>query len=154
MDLDIGITEARRKEVAEGLARLLADTYTLYVKTQNYHWNVTGPRFRELHLLFEEEYRDLAEAVDGLAERIRTIGFPAPATLTEFSRLSSVSEDETLPGADDMVRKLLEGHETVLRTAREILGLAEAASDHGTVDVVTARIASHEKTGWMLTATF
>ncbi len=153
MDADIGIPEADRKQVGEALARLLADTYALYLKTQNYHWNVVGPRFRELHLMFEEQYRELAEATDHLAERVRTLGFWAPATFGEFLRLTSIPDDEQVPDAEAMVRKLLQGHGSVLRTAQEVLGLAENAGDHGTVDLVTQRIAHHEKTSWMLAAT-
>ena len=152
MDVDIGISEASRKEIGEALARLLADTYALYLKTQNYHWNVVGPRFRELHLMFEQQYRELGEATDEIAERVRILGFWAPATFAELSRLTSFPEEEGTPNAEAMVRKLLEGHESVLRTAREILDLAEKAGDHGTVDLLAERIARHEKAGWMLAA--
>ncbi len=152
MVTDIGIPEADRKEIGEALARLLADTYALYLKTQNYHWNVVGPRFRELHLMFEQQYKELAEATDEIAERIRILGFWAPATFAEFSRLISVPEEEGVPNAEAMIRKLLEGHESVLRTVRGVLDLGEKAGDHGTVDLATERIAHHEKTGWMLAA--
>jgi starvation-inducible DNA-binding protein len=151
--MDIGIPEDQRKEVAAALAPLLADTYALYLKTQNYHWNVTGPRFRELHAMFEDQYRALAEAVDEVAERIRTLGFWAPATFGEFARLTSLEEEESVPDAEAMVGKLLEGHEVVLRTARRAMGVAQEARDEGTVDLMVARMAHHEKTGWMLAST-
>ena len=150
MDADIGIGETDRKEIGETLARLLADTYALYLKTQNYHWNVAGPRFRELHLMFEQQYQELAEATDEIAERIRILGFSAPATFGEFSRLTSLPIEEGVPEAEAMVRKLLEGHELVLRTARQVLERADKTDDHGTVELTTRRIAYHEKTCWML----
>jgi starvation-inducible DNA-binding protein len=153
VDVDTGIPEARRKEIAEALARLLADTYSLYLETQYYHWNVTGPRFRELHLLFEEQYGQLAEAADEIAERIRTLGFWAPGTFAEFSRLSSVAQEERVPEAEGMLHTLLQHHEVVLRTVREVLSVAEQAGDAATSDLATARIRYHEKTGWMLAAT-
>jgi len=152
MDADVELPEVSRKEIAEALGRLEADTFTLYLKMHYYHWNVTGPRFRELHLTFEEQYRDLWEATDEIAERIRALGFWAPGTLAEFSRLTSVSDAEAIPGAETMIEKLVEGHETVLATAREVLGLAEPAADGATVDLVTERIARHEKMAWMLAA--
>jgi len=152
MDVDVELPEVSRKEIAEALGRLEADTFTLYLKTHYYHWNVTGPRFRELHLTFEEQYRDLWEATDEIAERIRALGFWAPGTLAEFARLTSVPDEEAIPGAEAMIEKLVEGHEAVLATAREVLGLAEPAADDATVDLVTGRIASHEKMAWMLSA--
>src|SRR5829696_7183842 len=117
MEINIGIEEKDRKEIAEGLGKLLADTYTLYLKTHNYHWNVTGPMFQTLHLMFETQYNELALAVDLIAERIRSIGFPAPATYSAFAKLTSISEDEGVPTADDMIRQLVRGNEAVVRTA-------------------------------------
>jgi starvation-inducible DNA-binding protein len=153
MELNTGIPEQARKEISEGLSRLLADTYTLYLKTQGYHWNVMGPMFRTLHLAFEEEYIDLRDAADAIAERIRSLGNHAPASFAEFGRLASVHDEEGAPEAMEMVRRLLEGHETVIRTAREVVSAAEAARDVATADLVTSRIEIHEKTAWMLRAT-
>ena len=153
MDVNTGIPEQARKELSEGLSALLADTYTLYLKTQGYHWNVTGPMFRNLHLMFEEEYIDLRDAADLLAERILALGHAAPASYAEFSRLSSVPDEEGVPEAMDMVRRLVEGNEAVIRTARQVVAQAEEAGDVATADLVTARIEVHEKTAWMLRAT-
>ena len=150
MDLDIGIPESDRKELADGLSRLLADTYMLYLKTHSYHWNVTGPMFRSLHLMFEEEYLDLRDAVDLIAERIRSLGEWAPGSYSEFAKFTSVSDVEGHPEAMDMVRNLVAGHETVIRTAREVVKTAEGAGDVATADVVTQRLDIHEKTAWML----
>lgn len=148
--MDIGINEQHRKEISEGLSHLLADTYTLYLKTHNFHWNVTGPMFRTLHLMFEEQYNELALAVDEIAERIRSLGFPAPATYSEYARLSSIKETAGVPTAADMIRLLIEGHEAVCRTARSIFPTADAASDEPTADLLTTRLQTHEKTAWML----
>lgn len=148
--MDIGINEQHRKEISEGLSHLLADTYTLYLKTHNFHWNVTGPMFRTLHLMFEEHYNELALAVDEIAERIRSLGFPAPATYSEYARLSSIKETAGVPTATDMIRLLIEGHEAVCRTARSIFPTADAASDEPTADLLTTRLQTHEKTAWML----
>ncbi len=153
MELNTGIREEARKEISEGLARLLADTYTLYLKTQGYHWNVSGPMFRSLHLMFEEEYMDLRDAADAVAERILSLGNPAPASYKEFGRLASVPDEEGVPEAMEMVRRLVEGHETVIRTARGVVSAAESAGDVATADLVTSRIEIHEKTAWMLRAT-
>jgi starvation-inducible DNA-binding protein len=153
MDVNTGIPEQARKEISEGLSALLADTYTLYLKTQGYHWNVTGPMFRNLHLMFEEEYIDLRDAADLLAERILALGHPAPASYTEFTRLATVPDEEGVPEAMEMVRRLVDGHEAVIRTAREVVSKAEEASDVATADLVTSRIEVHEKTAWMLRAT-
>jgi starvation-inducible DNA-binding protein len=139
MDVNTGIPEQARKEISEGLSSLLADTYTLYLKTQGYHWNVTGSMFRNLHLMFEEEYIDLRDAADLLAERILALGHVAPASYAEFSRLSSVPDEEGVPEA--------------IRTARQVVAKAEEASDVATADLVTSRIEVHEKTAWMLRAT-
>ena len=148
--IDIGIDEASRAEIAEGLSRLLADTYTLYLKTHNYHWNVVGPMFNTLHLMFETQYNELALAVDQIAERIRALGVPAPGTYREFAKLSSVPEDTDAPDATEMLRRLVEGQETVARTARSVFPIAEKANDQPTADLLTQRMQVHEKTAWML----
>jgi starvation-inducible DNA-binding protein len=153
MDVNTGIDEAARKEIADSLARLLADTYTLYLKTHGYHWNVAGPMFRSLHLMFEEQYMELRDAVDEIAERILALGHPAPASYAELGRLASVPDDPTVPEAMEMVRRLVDGHETVIRTARDVVRAAEASEDVGTADLATVRIETHEKTAWMLRAT-
>ncbi len=150
MPINIGIGEGERREIAEGLSRLLADTYTLYLKTHNYHWNVTGPMFQTLHLMFESQYNELALAVDLIAERIRALGFPAPGTYGEFARLSSIKEKEGVPSAQAMIRELVEGQEAVARTAREVFPAVEAANDQPTADLLTQRMQVHEKTAWML----
>ncbi len=150
MRIDIGIDHTARKDVADGLARVLADSYTLYLKSHNFHWNVTGPMFQTLHLMFEQHYNELALAVDEIAERIRALGFPAPGTYREFAALSTIKEDDGVPAAMDMVRLLVDGHETVARTAREVFKTAEAANDQPTCDLLTQRLQVHEKTAWML----
>ncbi|MDX2099387.1 MAG: Dps family protein [Leptolyngbyaceae cyanobacterium bins.59] len=148
--IDIGISEQDRADIAAGLSRLLADTYTLYLKTHNFHWNVTGPMFQTLHLMFETQYTELALAVDLIAERIRSLGFPAPGTYAEFTKLSSIAETEGVPNAQDMIRLLVEGQEAVARTARSVFPIAEKASDEPTADLLTQRLQVHEKTAWML----
>ncbi len=148
--IDIGINEIDRKAIADGLARLLADTYTLYLKTHNFHWNVTGPMFQTLHLMFETQYTELALAVDGIAERIRALGYPAPGTYAAYSKLSSIKEEQGVPKADQMIRLLVEGQEAVVRTARSIFPAAEKANDEPTADLLTQRMQIHEKTAWML----
>ncbi len=148
--MDIGIDEAARRDIAQGLSRLLADTYTLYLKTHNYHWNVVGPMFNTLHLMFETQYNELALAVDLIAERIRALGEPAPGSYHEFSKLSSVTEDTDTPDAIEMIRRLVEGQETVARTARSVFPIAEQAGDQPTADLLTQRMQVHEKTAWML----
>jgi|SRR5690606_27771884 starvation-inducible DNA-binding protein len=150
MNIDIGISQANREEIAQGLSRLLADTYTLYLKTHNFHWNVTGPMFQTLHLMFETQYTELALAVDVIAERIRSLGFPAPGTYKQYAALSSIKEEEGIPVATDMIRLLVEGQESVVRTARSLYAAAEAADDEATADLLTQRIQLHEKTAWML----
>lgn len=150
MQLDIGIEETDRKEIADALSQLLADTYTLYLKTHGYHWNVTGPMFRSLHLMFEEEYMELRDAVDELAERIRALGVEAPASYAEFARLSSVEDEPGSPAAMEMVRRLVSANETVIRTGRKVVEAAEKANDVATADLATVRIVVHEKTAWML----
>lgn len=150
--IDIGISEGDRTEIAEGLKKLLADSYTLYLQTHNFHWNVTGPQFRELHLMFEEHYTELAEAVDEIAERIRTLGIAAPGTYKAFAELSSIQEVEGVPEAIEMVRLLTHGHEQVVKTSREALKLAQDADDESTAALVSDRMRVHEKTAWMLRA--
>jgi starvation-inducible DNA-binding protein len=150
MSINIGIDENARREIVEGLSRLLADTYSLYLKTHNFHWNVTGPMFQTLHVMFEEQYTELAVAVDLIAERIRALGFPAPGTYTEFAHLSSIDETPGVPKAEDMIRLLVEGNEAVVRTARASFPAAEKAGDESTVDLFTERMRLHEKTAWML----
>jgi starvation-inducible DNA-binding protein len=150
MAIDIGIAEKDREAIAEGLSRLLADTYTLYLKTHNFHWNVTGPMFNTLHLMFETQYTELATAVDEIAERIRALGVHAPGSYAQFARLSKVKEAEDVPAAEEMIRQLVEGQETVARTAREIFPTVEAAHDEPTADLLTQRMQIHEKNAWML----
>jgi starvation-inducible DNA-binding protein len=149
-DIEIGIDASDRKAVADGLSQLLADTYTLYLKTQNFHWNVTGPQFRALHELFEEQYTELAKAVDEIAERIRALGHPAPGTFARFRELTTIEEDGGVPAADDMTRQLSIGHEAVDRTARNVFALADEAEDQVTMDMLVERMQIHEKTAWML----
>jgi len=150
MKIDIGISEGDRTKIAKGLSKLLADTYTLYLKTHCFHWNVTGPMFQTLHLMFETQYNELALAVDLIAERIRALGCPAPGTYSEFAKLSAIKETTGTPKAEEMVKLLVAGQETVVRTARSIFPLAEKAHDEATADLLTQRIQLHEKTAWML----
>jgi starvation-inducible DNA-binding protein len=152
-NIDIGINESNRIAIADGLKKLLADSYTLYLQTHNFHWNVTGPQFRELHLMFEEHYTELAIAVDDIAERIRTLGVAAPGTYRSFAELSSIKEVDGVPEATDMVRLLLQGHEAVVKTCRSVLKLAQGADDESTSALVGDRMRVHEKTAWMLRAT-
>ncbi len=151
--INIGINEEGRLKIAEGLKKLLADSYTLYLQTHNFHWNVTGMQFRELHLMFEEQYTELATAVDEIAERIRTLDVAAPATYKEFSRLSSIEEVEGVPSALEMVELLTKGHEQVIKTSREVLKVAQEFDDESTASLVSDRMRIHEKTSWMLRAT-
>ncbi len=150
MQIDIGIEQKARKKISEGVSRLLADSYALYLKTHYYHWNVTGPMFNTLHLMFETQYTELALAVDQIAERIRSLGFPAPGSFTQFSKLSSISEDKGVPSAEEMIRSLVEGQEAVVRTARSIFPAVNKADDQATADLLTQRIQIHEKNAWML----
>jgi len=150
ISINIGINEADRTEIAEGLSRLLADSYTLYLQTHNFHWNVTGPMFQTLHLMFETHYTELALAVDIIAERIRSLGVRAPGTYAEFLRLSSVKEVAEVPKATEMIRLLVNGHETVVRTVRSIFPAVERAQDEASADLLTQRLQLHEKTAWML----
>jgi len=150
MAIDIGISEQDRKTIAEGLSRLLADSYTLYLKTHNYHWNVTGPMFNTLHLMFEQQYTELAMAVDLVAERIRALGHPAPGSYKAYAALTSIDEETGTPDATEMIRQLVKGQEAVVRTARAVFPAAEAANDEPTCDLLTQRMQIHEKNAWML----
>jgi starvation-inducible DNA-binding protein len=153
MEINLGIEESARDSIAGDLAQLLADTYALYLKSQNYHWNVTGPMFRALHLMFEEHYIELRDAVDMIAERIRSLGHPAPASFGEFSRLTKIADGDGSLDAMEMVRGLAQGHESCAATARSVAQTAEAAGDVATADLATVRVETHEKTAWMLRAT-
>ncbi len=153
MDINIGISEVDRLKSAKALAGLLASTYTLYLKTHGYHWNVEGPHFQQLHIQFMEQYTEMWTAVDELAERIRALGHYAPASYAEMAKLSSISEELGKPSWEDMVHNLAKGHEQVAKEARDVLRVAEDVSDDATADVVTPRITLHEKTAWMLRAT-
>ena len=148
--IDIGIPESQRKEIAAGLSRLLADTYTLYLKTHNYHWNVTGPMFSTLHTMFEQQYQELALAVDEIAERIRALGIFAPGSYSTFKELTQIDEETGVPSAQHMIHQLVLGQEAVVRTAREIFPMIEEANDEPTADLLTNRMQIHEKTAWML----
>lgn len=150
MKINIGITEKQRGEIAKGLSHLLADSYTLYLKTHNFHWNVTGPMFQALHTLFETQYTELALAVDQIAERIRALGVPAPGSYAQFAALSSIKEETGVPDAKAMIRQLVEGQEAVARTARKIFPVVDKASDEPTADLLTQRMQVHEKNAWML----
>ena len=150
MQIDIGISDADRAKIASGLSRLLADSYTLYLKTHNYHWNVTGPQFSTLHTLFETHYTELAIAVDEIAERIRALGHRAPGSYKEFAALSSIAEDDDEPNARQMIERLVAGQEAVARTARSVAPITDAASDEPSADLLTQRMQIHEKNAWML----
>ena len=150
MAIDIGIRDKDRKAIAEGLGKLLADSYTLYLKTHNYHWNVTGPMFNTLHLMFEQQYTELALAVDLIAERIRALGYPAPGSYKAYAGLSSIKEAEGVPAAKAMIAQLVKGQEAVVKTARSIFPAVERANDEPTADLLTQRMQVHEKTAWML----
>ena len=153
MAMNIGIDETKRKEVTGGLARLLADTYTLYLTTHNFHWNVSGPMFNSLHAMFMAQYTELWNAVDPIAERIRSLGEPAPGTYAQFARLTSLADaPETPPKAEAMIRILAEGHEATARSARSLFPVADEAGDQATADLATQRVAVHEKAAWMLRA--
>ena len=150
MEIDIGIKEKDRAKIAEGLSRLLADSYTLYLTTHNFHWNVTGPMFNTLHLMFETQYNELALAVDVIAERIRALGLPAPVSYAQFTKLTSIQEETGVPSAEEMIRQLVKDQEAVVRTARSIFPVVEKASDEPTADLLTQRMQVHEKAAWML----
>ncbi|MCA6334493.1 MAG: DNA starvation/stationary phase protection protein [Phenylobacterium sp.] len=148
--IDIGIPEAERHRIAEGLSALLADSYTLYLMTHNFHWNVTGPQFNSLHAMFMGQYTEQWNAIDVIAERIRALGFPSPGTYAEFARLTSIREPEGVPDANEMVRQLVVAQEATARTARNLFPVVDAARDQPTADMLTQRINVHEKTAWML----
>ncbi len=148
--IEIGISDKDREIISNGLSRMLADSFCLYLKTQNYHWNVKGPMFQTLHVMFMDQYTELWNALDEIAERIRSLGFPAPGTMAEFAKLSSIRETEGVPSAEDMVRDVIIASQTVTRTAREVLDLADKANDQPTIDLMTQRLQIHEKNAWML----
>ena len=150
MAIDIGIAEQDRKEIAEALSRMLADSYVLYLKTHNFHWNVTGPMFQTLHTMFMTQYTELWNALDLIAERIRSLGYPAPGSYKRYVTLSSIQEEEGVPPAQDMIRQLVAGQEAVARTARAAFRVAEAADDQPSADLLTQRMEVHEKNAWML----
>jgi|UniRef100_A0A486XV63 starvation-inducible DNA-binding protein len=150
MKINIGIEEDQRKAIAHGLSILLADTYTLYLKTHNYHWNVTGPMFQTLHTLFETQYTELALAVDEIAERIRALGEFAPGSYKEYAKLTNLKEADGIPSAEDMIKDLVKGQEAIAKTARSIVPVADGAADEVTLDLLTQRMTVHEKTAWML----
>ncbi len=148
--IDIGISDDNREHIAQAVSKVLADTYTLYLMTHNFHWNVTGPRFRDLHLMFEEQYNELALAADEIAERIRTLGHPAPGTYKAFSALSQIEEVDGVPSAETMVETLVAANETVVRSCRDTLKIAQEADDESTAGLISDRLRIHEKTAWML----
>ncbi len=148
--MDIGILDADRKEIAGGLSKLLADTYSLYLKTHSFHWNVEGPMFQTLHVMFMEQYTEMWTALDVIAERIRALGHYAPGTYSEFAKLTSIKESKSVPKAAKMIEEAISGHESVIRTTRSIFEAAEKGKDQTTMDVLTQRLDIHEKTAWML----
>lgn len=150
MTVNIGISEKDRAAIVDGLAKLLADSYTLYLKTHNYHWNVTGPLFNTLHLMFEQQYTELATAVDEIAERIRALGHPAPGSYKAYGRLTEIEEEESVPATEQMIAQLVKGQEAVVRTARSVFPVVETANDEATADLLTQRMQVHEKNAWML----
>jgi starvation-inducible DNA-binding protein len=150
MEINIGIDPKQREEIASGLSRVLADSYTLYLKTHNFHWNVTGPMFQTLHLMFETQYNELALAVDLIAERIRALGVAAPGTYKQFAELSAIKEVDGVPEAQEMIKLLVQGHEPAARTSRQVFEIAETVNDQSTCDLLTQRMQIHEKTAWML----
>ncbi len=150
MNINIGIPENDRKTIANGLAKVLADSYTLYLKTHNYHWNVTGPLFNTLHLMFEAQYTELATAVDEIAERIRALGVAAPGSYKAFTKLTEIEEETDVPSAEEMIHQLVIGQETVVRTARTVFKISDSANDEPTADLLTQRMQIHEKNAWML----
>ena len=150
LSVNIGIDAKDRKKIADGLSALLADSYTLYLMTHNFHWNVTGPHFNSLHAMFMQQYTEQWNALDVIAERIRALGFAAPGTYKQFVKLTSIKEVEGVPKAEEMIRLLVDAHETVARTARSIFSIIEEANDQPTADILTQRLEVHEKTAWML----
>ncbi|TGY90057.1 DNA starvation/stationary phase protection protein [Marinicauda algicola] len=153
MDINMGLDEGQRETMAKAVTKLLADTYALYFKTHAYHWNVTGPRFHDLHAMFMEQYTEMWQAVDDIAERVRALGFMAPISYEEMAKSSSIAFDKKTPDATTMVKNLVAGHEQVVRTARKVLELASEHGDEATADLVAPRVSAHEKTAWMLRAT-
>jgi starvation-inducible DNA-binding protein len=149
-EMDIGISEVNRQRITKGLSVLLADSYTLYLMTHNFHWNVTGPQFNSLHNMFMAQYTEQWNALDIIAERIRSLGFPAPGTYKEFVKLTTITEVEGVPKANEMIRYLVNAHEAVARTARKLFPIVNEANDQPTADVLTQRLDVHEKTAWML----
>lgn len=152
MKVNIGIAEGQRKKIAEGLSKLLADSSVLYLKTHNFHWNVEGPMFNTLHQMFMDQYTELWNALDLVAERIRALGEYAPGSYKQYSKLTTLSESDKVPDSQTMIEQLLEGHEAVARTARTVFPAAEKGNDEATLDLLTQRIQVHEKTAWMLRA--
>ena len=150
MSINIGMTDSQRQAIAAGLSKVLADTYTLYLKTHNYHWNVRGPMFHSLHAMFEQQYSELALAVDEVAERIRALGELAPGSYSEFAKLASIPEGNSRNDAKTMIRELVEGQEAVVRTCRELFPVVDEANDEPTADLLTTRMQTHEKNAWML----
>ena len=148
--MDIGITKKDRQKIAEGLSRLLADSYTLYLKTHNFHWNVRGPMFNTLHVMFMDQYTELWNALDLIAERIRALDFPAPGTYREFAALTVIKESEGVPTATEMIKQLVAGQEAVVKTARSIFPIVDKAGDEPSADLLTQRMQIHEKNAWML----
>lgn len=148
--INIGIDEKERKQVCSGLSKLLANSYLLYLKTQNYHWNVTGRMFQPLHTIFENHYKELAEAIDEIAERIRALGEFAPGSFSSFSKITSIKEDNSIPSAEEMIHSLISGNEAVVKTAREVISLCDEAEDDVTSDMMIERMQIHEKNAWML----
>ncbi|MEN9726515.1 MAG: hypothetical protein RL434_881 [Pseudomonadota bacterium] len=148
--MDIGINAKDREAIAEGLSRLLADSYSLYLKTHGFHWNVTGPMFNTLHLMFMDQYTELWNALDPIAERIRALGFPAPASYSQFMKLASIEEETGSPAAEDMIRQLIAGQEAVIRTSRKLFPKVDKAGDEPSADLLTQRMQIHEKNAWML----
>jgi starvation-inducible DNA-binding protein len=148
--VNIGMDEGQRREIADRLSTFLANTYSLYIQSQNYHWNVTGPNFQQYHALFEQQYTELATALDEIAERIRAIGFRAPASLAQFTRFCTLNEQDQAERAEQMVQALIQNHEQVTREGREMMGFLESTGDVVTADLITERMAYHEKTAWML----
>ena len=150
MSIDIGIAKKERVAVSEHLSKLLADTYSLYLKTHSFHWNVIGPHFRSLHTMFEEQYNELWTAADEVAERIRTLDVYAPGSYSQFAKLTSIKEETGVPDWKNMIEQLVEGHEAAAATAREAIRVAADDGDEGTADLITGRLKEHEKTAWML----
>ncbi len=150
MSIDIGIGDNARKEISDGLAKVLADTYLLYLKTHGYHWNVKGPHFQQLHALFEEQYREMWDAVDEIAERIRALGHDAPGSYRAMAKLASVEEREDAPKANEMLADLVKGNEAVLKTVRAVMPAMEGGGDEASFDLMVERLSAHEKAAWML----